>query len=105
MKIHLSSLCSRKKLQYIFKLIVIIVLVNFLGYVIVINFNQTNYGQNVNPFALQRAQQMQEEHNYEKKKFEEFVKKKNEKQQNILNKNDNEVDEEESDDEDNMYCG
>ena len=80
MSIHLSSLCSRKKLQYIFKLIVLVVFINFVGYVVVSNFNlansNSNSNQNENP--LQSHHQHGNMHNYEKLKFEEFMKKRKE---------------------------
>jgi hypothetical protein len=96
MKVYLSSLCSRKKLQFIFKIILIVVVVNFLGYVFILNFNnnQTNNtnGHNVNLFG-------DKQHDYEKKKFEDFVKmQKTIKKENEANLN---VDDEEKDDDEN----
>jgi len=96
MKVYLSSLCSRKKLQFIFKLILIVVLVNFLGYVFILNFNSptTTIGQNgQNP-------RPDHQHDYEKKKFEDFVKMQRTKKENVVddekdaeNENDNDDDE------------
>ena len=83
MSIHLSSLCSRKKLQYIFKLIVLVVFVNFVGYVVVSNFNilaNNNNGQKLH--SHQHHNQHGNVHNYEKLKFEEFMKKRKEEEEN-----------------------
>jgi hypothetical protein len=78
MSIHLSSLCSRKKLQYIFKLIVLVVFVNFVGYVVVSNFILANSNNGQKENAVQSHHHHDNIHNYEKLKFEEFMKKRKE---------------------------
>ena len=90
----MNNICSRKKLQFLIKLILILLIVNYFGYFLINNYNSNNKGASLVLTSNEDAikQQPNNKNEEDKIKFDQFLVKRLQlinKTSNIENANSN----------------